>query len=255
MNKRIILLIAVVLWKLSYTQSYNDLHTSLKKSDSILDQQLLNNEVKWGIKAGWTYSNLYGKDLDDIFASNKTEFKNGFQAGIYVDTRISKKFGLIHELLFSQKRIGVMLADTQYGDYTSNLSLFYLDLMPANLNFYIGRFQLYTGAYLSALLNASVQRKDKNARMFKDKSIFGDPKNDESQTRYLQKFDFGVNVGVEYGFDFGLSIGARYMHGFTDIFQYANTYTNGEIKTDNIKIYNRGYMLSLGYAFGSNKRQ
>ncbi|MFN3918629.1 MAG: PorT family protein, partial [Flavobacteriales bacterium] len=86
-----------------------------------------------------------------------------------------------------------------------------------------------------------------------DKSIFGDAGNDESEKKYLQKFDFGLNAGIEYQFPFGLLIGAKYTHGFTDLFQYANSYTLGDIKTDNIKIYNRSVMFSIGYVF-SRKR-
>lgn len=224
------------------------------KPDTLAGKEPLDGSVSWGIKAGWNYSNLYGKERDYVFASNQTSYQSGFHAGLYVDTRLSKHFGLKHELLFSQKRIGVMLTDTNSGDYGSTLTMSYLDLMPASFVYQTGGLQLYAGAYVSALLNANVQRRDANGSMYSDKSIFGSPDNDETQDRYLQKFDFGANAGIEYRFAFGLSIGARYTHGFTDIFQYANSYTNGAAKTDNIKIYNRGWMLSIGYALGNTKR-
>lgn len=206
--------------------------------------------LQFGIKAGWNYSNLYGKEIDYVFADGKTEYQSGFHVGIFVDTRMSKYFGLKHELLFSQKRIGVSLTDANDEMYKSKLTTSYLDLMPASLTFQVGSFQLYAGPYISALLNANVQRIGENGNIYKDKSIFGTPDNDETETHYLQKFDFGANLGLEYRFDFGLSVGAKYTHGFTNIFQYANSYTNGDTKTDNIKIYNRGWMVSIGYAFG-----
>lgn len=252
MKKAIMILIAVALCRIAHAQSQPEPAPIL--TDTVLDKQLPNGNVTWGLKAGWNYSNLYGKDIDYMFADSKTEYQSGFHAGIYVDTRISKHFGLKHELLFSQKRIGVSLTDTIYGDYTSKLTMSYLDLMPASFTFYAGGFQLYAGPYVSALLNANVQRRDENGKIYKDKSIFGNPGNDETETRYLQKFDFGANLGLAYRFGFGLSVGARYTHGFTDIFQYANSYTNGAIKTNNIKIYNRGWMISIGYAFGNAKR-
>lgn len=46
-----------------------------------------------------------------------------------------------------------------------------------------------------------------------------------------------------------LSIGAKYTHGLTGIFQYANSYTLEDTKNDNIKIYNRGFIVSAGYVF------
>ena len=210
--------------------------------------------LQFGIKAGWNYSNLYGKEIDYMFADGKTEYQSGFHAGIFVDTRMSKHFGLKHELLFSQKRIGVSLTDANDEMYQSKLTTSYLDLMPVSLTFQAGGLQLYAGPYVSALLNANVQRRDENGNIYKDKNIYGTPDNDETETRYLQKFDFGANLGIEYCFSSGLSLGARYMHGFTDIFQYANSYTNGDTKTNNIKIYNRGWMLSIGYAFGNAKK-
>lgn len=251
MKKIIMVLMAVALCSITYAQSQPE--PALSLTDTLSDKQLLNGKVTWGLKAGWNYTNLYGKEIDYVFASNKTEYQSGFHAGLYVDTRLSKHFGLKHELLFSQKRIGVSLTDTNYGDYGSKLTMSYVDLMPASLTFHAGGFQLYAGAYVSALLNANVQRMDENGRMFKDKSIFGNPENDETETRYLQKFDFGANVGLEYCFDFGISIGARYTHGFTDIFQYANSYTNEDTKTDNIKIYNKRFMVSIGYKLSNTK--
>lgn len=210
--------------------------------------------LQFGVKAGWSYNNLYGSDRNYIFASDKTQYQSGFHAGIFLDTRMSKHFGLKHELLFSQKRIGVSLTDMNDEAYKSKFTMSYLDLTPASLTFQAGDFQLYAGPYISALLNANVQRRDKNGKMYKDKSIFGTPDDDETETHYLQKFDFGANLGLEYHFGSGLSIGARYTHGFTDIFQYANGYTNEDTKTDNIKIYNRGWMFSIGYTFGNAKK-
>lgn len=218
------------------------------KEDSIAELPAL-PKLTWGVKGGWNYNSLYGKEIDYIFASNKTNYQSGFHAGVFVDNPLSARYGLKHELLFSQKRIGTMLRDTQYGDYKSTLTMTSIDLMPANFTVYTKKIHAYVGPYLSALVAANEKRKDENGRMTKDKTIFGDAHNDESESRYLQKFDFGINIGAEYNISPSISLGARYMHGFTDIFQYANSYTNEDTKTDNIKIYNRGFMLSIGYRF------
>lgn len=252
MKKTIMVLMAVALCRIAHTQSQPEPAPIL--TDTVLDKQLPNGNVTWGLKAGWNYSNLCGKEIDYVFASDQTAYLSGFHAGIFVDTRMSGHFGLKHELLFSQKRIGIPLTDTIYGDYRSKLTMSYLDLMPASFTFYAGGFQLYAGPYVSALLNANVQRRDENGKIYKDNSIFGNPENDETETRYLQKFDFGANLGLAYRFGFGLSVGARYTHGFTDIFQYANSYANGDTRTDNIKIYNRGWMISVGSTLGNAKR-
>jgi len=245
------LFMVVAFCGITYSQTQSELHTN--PADTTFDQKPLNDNVVFGLKFGWNQTNLYGKEIADMFASDKTEYQSGFNAGMYVDTRMYRHFGLKHELMFSQRRIGISLADDNGEPYKSKLTMTYIDLMPASLTFQLGGLQLYAGPYVSAMLNANVRRKDENGSFFKDKSIFGDPGNDESEARYLQKFDFGANFGMEYRFGFGLSVGARYMHGFTDLFQNASAYENEDGKTGEVKISNRGWMVSIGYAFGRVK--
>lgn len=211
-------------------------------------------KVTWGIKAGINSFDLYGKEIDYIFADDKTTAEQGFNIGAFANTRLGKYFGLNHEIEFNQRNTGVQLTDAVNGDYASKLKRQYIDLVPVNLTFHFYGLQIYAGPYLSALLNANVNRKDDDGNYFKDKSIFGDSANDESESLYLQKFDFGINTGIEYQFGMGLSIGARYIHGFTDLFQYANSYGNEDTKNNNIKIYNKGLMVSLGYAFNKKMK-
>ena len=42
------------------------------------------------------------------------------------------------------------------------------------------------------------------------------------------------------------------MQGFTDIFQYANSYTFNDPKKE-IKIYNKAILFSIGYSFIKTK--
>jgi len=252
MKKTTTLLIIVVFCGITHAQTQFEPHTN--PADTIFDQKPLNDNVVFGLKFGWNHTNLYGKEIADMFASGKTEYQSGFNAGMYVDTRMYRHFGLKHELMFSQRRIGISLADENDEPYKSKLTMTYIDLMPASLTFQLGGLQLYAGPYISAMLNANVRRKDENGNFFKDRSIFGDQKNDESEARYLQKFDFGANFGMEYRFGFGLSVGAMYAHGFTDLFQNANAFESEDGKTSEIKIYNRVWMVSVGYAFGNVKR-
>jgi len=244
--KKYILVWATVLFS-SYTYAQATYNT--KEPQALTEFPAEQDKITWGIKAGWNYNNLYGKERDYIFADRQTDYRSGFHAGVTLDNRLSARYGLQHELFFTHKNMGVMLSDDINGSYQSTLGMQSIDLMPANFTVYTGGFKWYAGPYLSALVGASEKRKDEHGRMYTDKSIFGDAKNDETETRYLQKFDFGVNLGLDYKLRSGFSIGARYLHGFTDIFQYANSYTNEDTKTDNIKIYNRGFMVSIGYSF------
>ena len=207
------------------------------------------DDLRWGIKAGINSYNLYGKEIDFIFADAKATYKPSFHLGIFIDNRLGRKLGLKHELLFNQRKVGITLSDENTENYRSTMTRNYIDLMPVSLTFQQGNFQLFAGPYLSALLNANLKRKDQHGKWYKDSQIYGDGANDESENRYLQKFDFGLNLGLEYDFQNRLSLTVRYLHGFTDLFQYANSHTNESDKTNAIKIYNRGWMLSVGYRF------
>lgn len=203
--------------------------------------------VAFGIKAGYSNSNIYGKDIDFIFASKQTSHFSAFHAGIFADAKVGKFFSLKHELIINQRGAGVILNDSLLGDYDSKLAMLYLDLYPISPTFHYKNFQLYAGPYISMLVNASVQKKESNGTLYKDKSIFGEAGNNESEQQYLQKLDFGLNVGIEYQFSFGLLVGLKYTRGLTDIFQYANSYTFDDPKTGKIKIFNQSLLFSLGY--------
>lgn len=214
---------------------------------------LLPAKVTFGVKAGWSYSNLYGQEIGNIFAHNKTTFKNGFHFGITVEQTLNQWFSLHHQLLFNQKAIGIQLSDSLHGDYTSSLKTNYLELYPFNPSFHFKHLQLRLGPYVGALLQATLNRKDPTGAMFKDHTIFGTADNDESQQKYLQKFDFGLNVGLAYRLGNRLTIDISYVHGFADIFQYANSYTQNATKHDPIKIYHRSFQVSLAFSLTRNK--
>lgn len=222
--------------------------TTMDTSSFAKNQLFVKDKVSLGVQAGLNYSSLYGKEIDYIFANKQTEFATGFHFGLVVDNQVGERWMLRHALIFNHKAAGVQLSDSIQGPYRTKLKMSYLEFQPANVVFQLKNFQLYAGPYISALLNAHVQRKDEDGRFFKDTDIYGSPGNDESESRYLQKYDFGFNAGLEYQLRSGFTIGARYAHGLTDLFQYANSYSLEDSKNDKIKIYNK----SLGlYVFFS----
>ncbi|WP_172282732.1 porin family protein [Chryseobacterium sp. LAM-KRS1] len=240
MKKIFFILIILLEGHFIYAQQNSD----TLKTDSIESNT---NKVSWGVKAGINSYNFYGKERDFIFANPDTKFKPGFHAGVFVNTRISKNIELTHELTFSQKRVGVSYKDDSDQTYNSVINSSYIDIIPVNMNYRLSGFKFYAGPYVSVLAAANTKRKDENGNVFRDKSIFGDAANDESKNYYLQKFDFGMNIGLDYQLKDRWSVGLRYTHGFTDLFQNANSSANGNAKKDKIKIYNRGLMLSLAY--------
>jgi hypothetical protein len=235
---------------ISFAQTSQKANTVIDTTENFRNQLFKSGSVTFGLKAGYTQGNFYGSEIDYIFAGGTTKWISGFHAGMLVNSKVSKYFWLKHELIFSQRGAIVTLFDSLTGNYSSKLKTYYLDLYPLNPTFHYKRFQLYGGPYISLLTHANIQRKNENGVLFKDKSIFGDASQFEDNSKYLQKFDFGMNLGIEYQFPFGFFIGAKYNHGFTDIFQYANSYTLNDPKTTPIKIYNRAFWVSVGYSFG-----
>lgn len=209
--------------------------------------------VLWGIKAGFSSSNIYGSDIDYVFANNETNFQPAFHLGIWVDTKIEKHLYLKHELLFNQKGAGVTLTDSINGNYSAQFKTYYLDFFPISPTLYFKGVQIYTGPYISALIDAQINRKNETGKTFIDHSIFGNPSQFEDKSKYLQKMDFGIEAGLAYQLPYSLSIGAKYTHGFFDIFQSANGYIISGNKHE-IKIYNRAFWLSVSYLFNGKRK-
>ncbi|MCS6824532.1 MAG: PorT family protein [Cytophagaceae bacterium] len=205
--------------------------------------------LSYGLKAGINQNNIYGSEIDYIFATPNTQSLLSIHAGLLINTQWNKYFWLKHELLFSTRGALVTLNDSIHGEYSSKFKTLYLDLFPVSPSLHFKGLQFYGGPYLSILANACIQRKNENGDYFNDRSIFGTPENreGEDENKYLQKFDYGLHAGVEYQFSFGLLIGVKYLHGLADIFQYANSFTNDDTKTNPIKIYNKSIMFSVGY--------
>lgn len=218
------------------------------------------NPLTWGkirvaVMAGYTHSHFRGSDLAYLFADRKTNWLPGFHIGLAIHQPLIENFGLRHELIFSQRGAKVGLVDSLQGRYSSSLKAYYLDLYPLSLTYQQAGFQAFIGPYLSVLSRATFQRMGENGKLKTDQSVFGSAGNreGEKEQKYLQKLDFGFAVGLEYYFSKAFSLGLRYQHGFADIFQYANSYTNGDAKVDNIRIFNRSVMLSMGYVFSNGR--
>ncbi len=204
--------------------------------------------MKWGLIAGLNYDHMYGKEFGDFSQKNESNYKAGFHAGVFVNNQVGKFVALKHELVFSQKNMGVTLKGTGIETYASSLQVNSILLNPIHVAFTYKGLQVFAGPYVAGIIGASMQRQDENGVVYKDKSIYGGPEDDESEGNYLQKIDFGIQAGVEYHFKFNLFLGARFSHGFTPLFQYASSYDQG-VNKNKIGIQNQGFNFSIGYAF------
>lgn len=212
-----------------------------------------NGQIFWGVMAGYNLDNIYGKDIGYIFSNSKTSWIPGFHIGMHVETRLNPYLSFFHEATYSRRGAGVTLADSVSGTYASRLRADYVDVYPLSVAVGIKGFRLYAGPYVGALCSASLSERDSSGHTYMSKTLFGTPGDFETGRKYLQKLDFGIHAGMGYFSKWGLFAQLRYMRGFWDIFQYANSYTLEDSKTDKIHIFHHNLLFSIGYRLGAKK--
>lgn len=170
----------------------------------------------------------------------KTKALNSFLVGIEYHSEVSKYISLKHELNFNIVGAELQLNDDISGTYQSALKMNSLQLQPLNVAFRIKGIQVYLGSYLSALLDASIERKDAEGNLYKDKSIFGKPDEETKQNKYLQKIDVGATAGLLFELNKTITLGVPYNHGLVPIFDNTTSQKS-------IQIYNQSWGVVLGY--------
>lgn len=206
---------------------------------SVLKSSAQQGELTFGISTGINRSSLNGRDLDSLSAGGSAEGSNGAVIGITLDHKISKHFGLKHELFYSQSIMTLQLNDSIHADYKSKLKRHYVELFPLSPVFYYKGIQLYAGPYIGILLNASIERKNADGNLYPDRSFYGTA---QAPSQYSQKLDAGFATGLNYEFSNGLNLGARYIRGFVPLIENANTQQQW-------KIYNESFFVTIGYTF------
>lgn len=228
--------------------------TAMGQDNDSLDLKI-NNRVVVGFKIGLTQTALRGGDMAKLSSDGSSTSGSGFHVGATITSMMSNHLWLRHELLASQKNVGISLKDTINGQYNSSLTWWSIDLYPISPCWSYKGFRAWAGPYLSVLLDARTRKKDSNGQFENDYSIFGSGRNFQRQSNYMQKFDYGINVGVEYQFKNGFNISARYTRGYAELFDWANSLTLGK-PTDptSISIYTEFVNFSIGYDFAKGRK-
>src|SRR5690606_29153531 len=117
----------------------------------------------------------------------------GLDLGFFLQSTWNKRFGIKHELMLSNQQMGVQLREEVGSSYVSRLQVFHIDILPSNIRMKSGPVEFSAGPYINTLMAANLKRKHADGSFYKDRSVFGDPANDETESLYLQKFDFGMN--------------------------------------------------------------
>ena len=157
-------------------------------------------DVKFGAKAGLNISSITGDDTEDLSS------KIGFQVGGFAEIKISDKFAIQPELLYSAQGAK---AEYTYEDYDvdtetffdvtekSTIKLAYLNI-PVMAKYYVTEgFSLEAGPQIGFLMSAKEDSEDRK--------------------EFLNSTDFGFNVGAGYNLNEQMSLGLRYNIGLSDI--------------------------------------
>ncbi|WP_343617137.1 outer membrane beta-barrel protein [Flavobacterium sp.] len=195
--------------------------------------------LAFGISGGINWSLLNGQNVDSLSTGGVLKSLTGQTIGLTLDNKLSKCFGLKHEVFYSRKLMSLQLNDTLNGNYKSKFKRRYIELFPVSPVFYYKGIQLFAGPYIGILLNASLQRKNADGNLYTDKSLYG---NGTTPSKYSQKMDAGFTTGLNYEFSNGIRLGGRYIQGFVPLIENANTKPQW-------KIYNKSFFVTIGYTF------
>jgi hypothetical protein len=157
--------------------------------------------LEFGIKAGGNLANLKNANGNG---------KIGSVGGIFTEYRISEKFSIRSEALFSMQ-------GTKGKGSFETVKLSYINVLPGLAKFYpVENFSIEVGPYGGFLFNK---------------------KGGDLNKSDYRKLDYGATVGIGYRIVDNVEIGARYYYGLCDI-----TKTTGKINNSIIQV-------ALSYSF------
>jgi len=158
-------------------------------------------DMKFGAKAGINMSNYTGdSDYDS---------KIGFQVGVFGEFKVTEKFAVQPELLFSN--LGAKDSD-------ASLNANYI-VIPVMGKYYVAdKFSLEAGPQIGFLMSAKYD---------------GDDVKD-----FYKSIDFGLNLGAGYDVAENINIGLRYSLGLSNV-----------VDVDGIDDKTSNIALAVGYKF------
>ena len=183
-------------------------------------------DVKFGAKAGLNISSITG-DTDGF---GDISSKVGFQVGGFAEIKISDKFAIQPELLYSAQG-----AKTEFSEEGLSVKgtqkLAYLNI-PVMARFYVAKgFSLEAGPQLGFLLSA-----EQEATV----SFEGESETESADNKKdFNSTDFGFNLGAGYDVTENINLGLRYSIGLNNIVKENGSDSNS----------NSNLAFAVGYKF------
>ena len=189
-------------------------------------------DMKLGIKAGLNVATISGTtDAKSLYGAN---------VGVFGEFKVSDKFSVQPELLFSMQ--GAKSSESKdfgggfYLNTTNKLTLNYINI-PIMAKFFVAdKFSLQAGPQIGFLMTAnSTEEKSSNVPGYVNNSSSTDVKSSYNSV------DFGVNFGAGYSFTENIAIDLRYNLGLNGL--------DKNLASGSTATYNRVFSLNFGYSF------
>jgi opacity protein-like surface antigen len=165
-------------------------------------------ETKFGVKAGLNFSNFTG-DVEN------NSMKVGFHVGGLVNIKVSDKFAVQPELLYSGQGAKFDGGVTVSADYLN---------IPVMAQFKIAdKFSLEAGPQIGFLMSAKAKGSGQTVDV----------------KEFYNSTDFGINIGAGYDVTENINVGLRYTIGVSNIAKDSGDYKEG----------NSNIAFALGYKF------
>jgi hypothetical protein len=180
-------------------------------------------KLKFGVKGGVNFSNLYTEDVDD------NNVLAGFNLGLFARLPITQTFAIQPELSYTTKG-----AELEYNNAfvngTSTFKLNYLELpvlLVINLS---ENFSVHGGPYVAYLIDGEATNNSQGTLFDVENNLDNDDYN---------KFDTGLSVGIGYDTN-KIGFGVRYNYGLQKVGKERNfngtnyTFPNGKNSAVNL---------------------
>jgi hypothetical protein len=180
------------------------------------------NDGGFGLKGGVGFSSINIEN--NSFEDARNSLKLGGLLGVSYEKRFGDgRFALDIEGLIANKG-SQQKEEVSFGNntlkYTLKTNIFTVDV-PVSAKIYFGdNFNIYLGPYVSYIFGARLKSEvvnNGNKTTDESKDWFSDDFKDGNGNYPLNRFDAGVNLGLEFVSNNGFGIGARFNQGFMDL--------------------------------------
>lgn len=212
---------------------------------------VINAQVKFGVKGGYSLANLKFRDWGDISPNSKSTF----YVGALVEIKVSNKAAIQGELAYSF--LGADIKESlRYGnyfaDFKSKKKIGTLSI-PVLFKYYPfeSGLALLGGVNLGFITSA----KEKNTVDYnvplssQEQNMLNSFRGNKDVKSNFKSVDLAPFIGAEYNFSNGLFIETRYNIGATNIYNIGPDMIGDVPVSKTPKAYNRYWQLGLGYKF------